>query len=150
MRTIDKRVPFGFRGRWGKVYRRFSYDETESAPWIAETADVVEWNRSSYVEIGQDVQFKEVRDGTEKQVIPTQTVQNAVTKSDYRVVETTDAHFNETRMEFECIAEIGDIVYLFNAWWVVDTVTERSVFTPYRQTAYYIALKRIYMEIVEG
>ena len=149
MKRIEKRVPFGFRGLWGKLYQRFHYQESDSAPYISEDSDVIEYDKVSYVDIGQDVQFKEVTDGTEKQLFPTQTAKNAVTDSAYRIVQTTDAYFDDKKKEFECIADFGDIVYLFNSWWVVDSIEQKSVFTPKRQTFYYIALKNIYNEIVK-
>lgn len=63
-------------------------------------------------------------------------------------METTDAYFDDDSGEFECIVDLGDIVNVFGRWWVVDSIDEKSIFTPAKQTFYYIALKRIKEEII--
>ena len=94
------------------------------------------------------MQFKYLEDGIDKQTYPTQTKENYVVKSDYRIVETTDAYFNDEIREFECVVSLDDVVYLFGRWWVVDNIDERSIFTPAKQTFFYLGLKRIKEEII--
>ena len=243
---VEKRIPFGFKGEWGQVYKAFNYEETilypyfpdslegkwlidenpvlERIKWnvdfisngnsyvqleivldyifyyingnnavdayvlphendgewkdenyrtvqftntlsevengdtlvkwlqanatrIPETTHVV-WNKTAYIDIGQDVQFKYLENGIDKQKYFTQTEENIVVKSDYRIVETTDAYFNDEIGEFECVADIGDIIYLFGRWWVVDNIDEKSIFTPAKQTFFYLGLKRIHEKII--
>lgn len=57
---VEKRVPFGFKGEWGQVYKSITRGEnllTRSFYGI----------RNYYVDIGQDVQFKYLEDGIDKQ-----------------------------------------------------------------------------------
>ena len=137
---IEKRIPFGFMGEWGKLYKHFTYEE--QAPQGA-----VKWQDNAYVDLGMDVQFKYLEDGIDKQNTPTQPVESRVSKGEYRIVETTDAYFDEDSHEFECVVDIGDIVNVFGRWWVVDSIDEKSIFTPNKQTFYYIGLKRIKEEV---
>ena len=139
---IEKRIPFGFMGKWGKLYKLYTYDESP-------TQNAVTWQKKSYVELGQDVQFKYLEDGIDKQKNPAQPIENRVGKGEYRIVETTDAYYDNDSGEFECVVDLGDIVNVFGRWWVVDSIDERSVFTPNKQTFYYIALKRINEKVVK-
>lgn len=139
---IEKRIPFGFMGEWGKVYKRFTYED--STPQGA-----VLWQKKSYAEIGQDVQFKYSEDGTGKRNIFVQPVPNRVMKGEYCIVETTDAYFDYVSGGFECVVDSGDIVSVFGRWWVVDSIDEKNIFTPQKQSFYYIALKRIKEEVVK-
>lgn len=138
---IEKRIPFGFLGEWGKLYKQFNFDEKTSIT-------VVKWQDSSYADLGQDVQFKYLEDVTDNQKNPAQPVENRIGKGEYRVVETTDAYFDDDSKEFECVVDLGDIVNVFGRWWVVDSIDEKSIFTPNKQTFYYIALKRIKEQII--
>ncbi len=138
---IEKRIPFGFMGDWGKLYKKYTYEEQT-------TKEVVGWKNNAYADLGMDVQFKYLEDGIDKQDKPAQTVDTRVGKGEYRIVETTDAYFDEDSHEFECVVGLGDIVNVFGRWWVVDSIDEKSIFTPQKQTFYYIALKRIKEEIV--
>lgn len=137
---IEKRVPFGFTGDWGKLYKLYVYDEESNKA-------TVKWQNNTYVDLGMDVQFKYLEDGIDKQNTPTQTVENRVGKGEYRIVETTDAYFDDESGEFECVVDVGDIVNMFGRWWEVDSIDEKSIFTPQKQTLYYIALKIIKEEI---
>ena len=138
---VEKRVPFGFKGEWGQVYKSYNVEEKTSS-------QVVLWDRNYYIDIGQDVQFKYLEDGIDKQKYPTQTKENYVVKSDYRIVETTDAYFNDEIGEFECVVDLSDVVYLFGRWWVVDSIDEKSIFNPNKQTFFYLGLKRIKEEVI--
>ena len=137
---IEKRIPFGFMGDWGKLYKQFVWEENT-------TQNAVKWQDNTFAELGQDVQFKYLEDGIDKQKNPAQPVENRVDKGEYRIVETTDAYFDDDSGEFECVVDLGDIVNVFGRWWVVDSIDEKSIFTPTKQTFYYIALKRIKEEI---
>lgn len=138
---VEKRIPFGFKGEWGQVYKSYVTEEKTSS-------QVILWGRNQYVDIGQDVQFKYLENGIDKQRYFTQTEENIVVKSDYRIVETTDAYFDDETGEFECVVDIGDVIYLFGRWWVVDNIDEKSIFTPAKQTFFYLGLKRIKEEII--
>lgn len=141
MIRIEKRLSFGFRGEWGKVYKLFTYTkETEQK--------TVMYQAHAYADIGQDVQFKYLPYGVDKQSNITQPMYNVVQKGEYRVVKTTDAYFNETSNNYECVVGLDDLIYLFGCWWVVDKVEEESIYTPKKHTAYYIGLKKVTEEVV--
>ena len=139
---IEKRIPFGFIGGWGKLYKQYNFEEKTNKT-------VVKWQDSAYVDLGQDVQFKYLEDGIDKQKNPAQPIENRVGKGEYRIVETTDAYFDDDSGEFECVVDLGDIVNVFGRWWVVDSIDEKSIFTPAKQTFYYIAVKRITDKVVK-
>ena len=137
---IEKRIPFGFRGDWGKVYKRFVFDETTNK-------EVIKYQDVNYAELGQDVQFKYLEDGIDKQDKPTQPIDNREVKGEFRIVETTDAYFDTDSNEYECVVGLGDIVNLFGCWWVVDSIDDKSIYTPQKQTFYYVSLKKISQKI---
>lgn len=140
MVTIAKRVPFGFKGLWGKVYKQYNYEQTAT--------DVVQWKATAYADIGQDVQFKLMERDIDKQTFPTQQSENLVVKSNYRIVQTTDAYFDDATGQFRCVAALGDVVFLLGEWWTVDSIDSRNVYTPNMQTFFYVALKKITDKIV--
>lgn len=138
---IEKRLPFGFKGEWGKVYKLYTFDETTEQ-------NVIKWQKNAYVDIGQDVQFKYLEEGIDKQTNITQPVMNLLRMSGYRVAETTDAYFDAKSGKFECVVAVGDIVRLFGAWWVVDKIEEQSIYNPAKQTFYFCGMKQIFEEIL--
>ena len=138
---IEKRIPFGFREHWGKLYKKTNYNESVN--------DVVQWNKTSYYDLGQDVQFK-FADGTvDRQKFQTQPVENFVRKGEYRVVQTTDSYFDEETGQYECVVELGDIVFLHGRWYVVDSIDSQNIYNPKMQSFYFIALKRIEEEVIQ-
>ena len=136
---IDKRVPFGFKGIWGKCFKKTNYNETKN---------YLTYQRTTYFDIGYDVQFKYLETGYDKQVINTQNIANLVAEGSYRVVKSTDATFNGST--YESVVQIGDIVSFEGRFWVVDKLDERSVYNPAKQTIYYIGLKAIFDEVITG
>ena len=136
---VDKRVPFGFKGVWGKVYKHNVYNET---------TDAITYQRSSYFDIGFDVQFKYLESGVDKQVFNTQSIANLIAEGSYRVVKSTDATLEGTR--YSSVVQVGDIVLFEGRFWVVDKLDERSVYNPQKQTFYYIGMKDIFDEVIIG
>lgn len=134
MIKTEKRIPFGFRGEWGKVYKKFVYDDGEE----------IDYQNNSYSQMENDVQFKYLENGIDKSFNSTQPIMNMTTDAENRVVKTTDAYFNDKTKNFECVVSIKDIVFLFGCFWVVEKIDERSIYTPNKQTFYYCGLKRIY------
>ena len=137
---IDKRMPFGFKGIWGKCYKLYTSNETN--------ADTITYQRAKYVDIGSDVQFKLLEQGVDKSINNTQPIQNLITKGEYRYVKTTDATFDGYK--YESVCQPNDIVYFMNEYWVVDKVDERSVYLPAKQTIYYLGLRKIFDEVIVG
>lgn len=136
---IEKRIPFGFKGKWGRVYKLTNYNETSNE---------ITYQRATYYDIGQDVQFKYLEDGIDKSINNSQPVQNLVTKGEFRLIKTTDAYFDGNN--YECVVQNNDIVYFENEYWVAEKVDERSIFTPNKQTFYYLALRKIFKDTLIG
>ena len=134
MIKVEKRLPFGFRGEWGKVYKLFVFDE--------ENNEGVEYQKNSYAQIDSEVQFKYLENGVDRSV-STQPIMNLVTESLDRVVKTTDAYFDDKERRFKCVVGLHDIVFAFGCFWLVEKMDERSVFNPNKQTFYYCGLKQI-------
>lgn len=141
---IEKRIPFGFKGEWGNVYKKFTFEEGDAEQ------NIVSWQKCEYKDIGQDVQFKYADKELNRQIHFSQEIQNLVSKGEYTLAETTDSYFDHENGIFECVAAVGDIVHVFGRWWLVEKIDERSVFTPSKQNFYYCGLKRISDKIVTG
>lgn len=137
---IEKRVPFGFKGKWGKCYKLTNF--ANGTPIL--------YQDNSYYDIGFDVQFKYLEDGVDKSIINSTPIANLVTKGEFRLVKTTDAYFNDESKEYECVVQPNDIVNVFGDWWICEKIEERSVYTPQKQTFYYLSLKKIFEEIIKG
>ncbi|MCI9009817.1 MAG: hypothetical protein HFE27_01395 [Clostridia bacterium] len=139
---IEKRIPFGFRGDWGKLYKKYTYSDTTAL-------EVVSLKKQSYADIGADVQFKPLDDGIASKKMPTEPLENRIKKSEYRIVQTTDAFFNDKKKEYECIVEIDDIVKVFGSYWIAESIDETCVYTPAKQSFYDIGLKIIEENFIE-
>lgn len=142
MINIDKRLPFGFRGEWGKVYKSNIVDETED--------EVIQWQRNYYQDVGQDVQFKRLEDGNDRKIEYSQTVKNLIDKGEYRSVKTTDAYFDNKTNNYKCIVDLGDVINLGGEWYVCDRIDIHNIVTPNNQCFYYIGLKKIFDKITIG
>lgn len=139
---IEKRVPFGFKGKWGKCYKNSIFDVAVN--------DSIIYQDDTYYDIGSDVQFKYLEDGVDKSVMNSQAVKNMVANGKFRLVKTTDAMFNNDTLEYECVVQQNDIVYVFGSYWICEKVDERSVFSPAKQTFYYLSLKNVQDEVLEN
>ena len=135
---IEKRVPFGFKGKWGKVYKLTNFNN--GSPII--------YQDNTYYDIGYDVQFKYLENGVDKSIINSTPIANLVTKGEFRLVKTTDAYFDTSTQEYECVVQPNDIIKVFGDWWICEKVEERSVYTPQKQTFYYLSLKKIFEEVL--
>ena len=135
---IEKRVPFGFKGKWGKVYKLTNFNN--GIPII--------YQDNTYYDIGYDVQFKYLENGVDKSIINSTPIANLVTKGEFRLVKTTDAYFDNTTQEYECVVQPNDIIKVFGDWWICEKIEERSVYTPQKQTFYYLSLKKIFEEVL--
>lgn len=136
---IEKRVPFGFKGIWGKCYKLTNYNETTNS---------ITYQRATYYDIGYDVQIKLLEEGVDKSVNNTQPIQNLITRGEYRYVKTTDAMFDGKK--YECVIQPNDIVQFMGEYWVAEKVDERSIYLPNKQTFYYIGMRKIFDEVITG
>ena len=136
MIRVEKRLPFGFRGEWAKLYKLYNRDEkTEN--------EVIEYQQSYYVDIGQDIQVKH-QVGVDKRIELSQTVQNLVNKGEYRLIETTDAYFDTNSQSFKCVVDLGDILDFEGEYYVCDKIEVRNIVTPAEQCFYYLGLRKIF------
>ena len=133
---IEKRVPFGFRGEWGKLSKLYTSDVTDKN-------GLIKYSEAYYREIGQDVQFKFVENEIDKRKFPYAEVENLITCGEYRVVDSTDAYFDTDKRRFHSVVGVGDFVYRAGDWWTVDKEEERNIYTPLPQTFYRFGLKII-------
>lgn len=132
---VERRLPYGFKGEWGNVYKLYTFDVLNE--------DVIQYQDNNYLKVRGGVQFKYDEGGTDKIKETAQPVGNLVSVSETQYIETTDAYFDNTTKRYKCVANVGDLVNVFNAWWVVEKVEEKSVYTPNRQTFYRLLVKKI-------
>lgn len=111
---------------------------------------IIEYSRTTYYDVGFDVQLKHIEDGVDKSIINSQPIQNLITKGGYIITKTTDAHFRDDIKDYECIIEINDIVFFENEYWIVEKIDERSIYTPKKQTIYYVIMKNIFKDVIVG
>ena len=154
MLTIEKRLPFGFRGEWGQVYKIYTPTESEVVNTIDEFGDpttkTIEWQSAHYADIGQDVQFKHQESGFEKEFSIGQAVANLIATGEYRYEKTTDSFFDGKTKTYQCVVEIGDIVNLGGEFYVCESVKVRNIVTPAEHNFYYVGLRKIYDVILTG
>ena len=145
MLKIEKRLPFGFKGEWGQVYKIYTpTQETGESPAI------IRWQNASYADIGQDVQFKHPEEGFEKEYAYSQSVANLINLGEFRQEKTTDAFFDEKTKGYKCVVEIGDIVCLSGEYYVCESIKVKNIVTPNEQSFFYLGLKKIYDVILKG
>ena len=81
---VEKRLPFGFMGQWGRVFKPFDYDMVDV------DNERIMYDSREYVEIGMDVQFKRIDDDRIKAKVDP----DATGKNNTILVETT-ARFDD-------------------------------------------------------
>ena len=139
MITIEKRLPIGFKGEWGKVYKLYTPTEKDSD-------DAIIWSKGYYADIGQDVQFSHA--GGTIRIELSQVAKNLLAKGEYVMRKTGDAYWCDG--EYKCVVEIGDIVKLGNNYFVCDSIGIEEIETPQEQQVYQLGLKKIFDKILTG
>lgn len=137
--TIDKRLPFGAKGEWGKCYKLYNYFNSN---------DIIQYLDNLYYDIGQDIQVKELTNSAN--IENAQPIRNLIAQGEYKIIETTDAFFNAEIKRFECVISPNDILNVFNEYWVVEKIEEHSIYTPSKQTFYYVSIKKIFRNTLTG
>lgn len=135
---VEKRLPFGFRGEWGRVYKQYLVDESESD---------ITYQNHNYIQIDSDVQFKSLKDGFSRIGLPTP---NVLMQEDNKVIETTDAYYEDEIKDFKCVVSPNDIVFVLGNYWTVESVHELCKYTPNKQSFFYIEIKKIYDYVVRS
>jgi len=131
----EKRIPFGFRGNWGRVYKKHTSEERAE---IGE--QTIRFENNYYVDIGADVQFKQVGDITSSIEQPLKGLAVPVIYSTY---ETTDAYWNDKVKDYVCCVGEGDVVRVDNRTWIVSSVREVAKFYPNKMSFFYCDMKTI-------
>lgn len=128
----ERRIPFGFRGDWGTLYKR--YTEGCSLDLKNET---IHYEDNNYVEIGMSIQFKPVG---EIVVTKEQTLKGLKTPVYSITVETTDAYYDDNIKDWVCCVDIGDIVKVLDELWIVTGFRENVRYAPKKLSFYYLEL----------
>ena len=136
---IDKRVPFGFNGIWAKCYKLTNFNKTENS---------ITYQNSDYYDIGFQVQLKDSDGGFNKSTNNTQSIENLITEGVVKFYKTTDAYF--TDFKYECVVQINDILRVGNDFYIVEKIDEKSIYTPARQTFYYLTTKQVFIDGILG
>ena len=127
-----RRIPFGFRGDWGLLYK--IYTDGCSLNLKNET---VNYEDNKYVEIGMSIQFKPVGEIT---ITREQTLKGLKTPTCFITVETTDSYFDDNIKDYVCCIDVGDIVKVFDKVWIVTSIKENVKYTPKKLSFYYLDL----------
>ena len=134
---IERRLPFGFKGDWGKCYKRYT-GETEL---LIEGTDYIRHEKTVYRDIGQDVQFREATDETGNVELPND---GLLIDTGLITVKTTDSYFNNERRGWFCVVAPDDLVIVFGRKWIVQSVNDRIVKrAPNPLKVFFIELKGI-------
>lgn len=136
---IEKRLPFGFRGDWGKLYKRFTpiTKEKSSVKANGVEVEVITHENNLYADIGMDVQFKRVDDFTSGM----EQTAGALHDGEYTVAKTTDAYWDDTSREYMCVVALGDVVKVFGRQWIVTGLRTKVRHTPAPQKFFFCELK---------
>lgn len=140
---VEKRFPFGFKGLWAKVYKLNVENEQ-----MQFGEEFITYQQHTFVSIASKVQIKLLEDGIDKSVNNAQPIQNLVTQGEFRLVKTTDAYYNVKTNQYECVIQPNDIVNFNNEFWVCEKIDERSIYNPAKQTVYYVALRKIFDNVI--
>ena len=132
---VERRIPFGFRGNWGTVYKRYTAESTLNL----ENNKIV-YEKNNYVDIGVAVQFKPVED--ESRVVE-QSLKGLLVSNNYITVETTDSYYCDKKKDYICTVDIGDIVEVLGQLWIVASLKESNRYAPKKLSFYYLELKGI-------
>lgn len=138
---VERRLPYGFKGEWGNVYKLYTFE-------VLNNQNIVQYQDNNYLKVRGGVQFKYDENGTDKMKDVSQPISNLVDVGVTQYIETTDAYFDNDTKRYKCVADVGDLVNVFNDWWVVSQVEEKSIYTPNRQTFYRLLVRKINEKII--
>lgn len=142
MIKVEKRLPLGGICFWSKLFKKYSYNEKEEI-----NSDVVEYNKINYVSLEMPIQVKQIDDYEKsKQKL----LASLTSGGENLIVETTDAYFNKEEKEYKCIVDIDELLHFKNNFWLVEKIVEKNIYTPRKQSFYYIQLKKLSKEKVNA
>ena len=132
---VERRIPFGFRGDWGTVYKRYTAESSLNL-----NNNKITYEKNNYVDIGVAVQFKPVEDTSNAIEQP---LKGLMTSNNYITVETTDSYYCDKKKDYICTVDIGDIVQVLGQLWIVTSLKESNRYAPKKLSFYYLELKGI-------
>lgn len=136
MIRVEKRLPYGFVGEWGIVYKINKWEHKEGD---------IEYNKRQYVAMSMPVQFRDAYNKEKEKV----KIANDLTATNLEDrLETTDAYWNDEDKEYQCVVQNGDIVRFGNSWWNVRAVREINFFVPNKHTIYQIDVIGVAKEMI--
>jgi len=138
MIKVEKRLPFGFLGLWSKLYKRYDFDQEEEF-----NSEIVEYNKTNYVALTMPIQIKKIE---EVEKSKQRLLADLTTIGDNLIVKTTDCYYNKQEQDYQCIVNVDDLLQFENNWWLVGKILERNIYTPRKQSFYYIQLKKVTKE----
>lgn len=136
MIRVEKRLPFGFVGMWGNVYKVCKYEDDNGD---------VEYNKRNYIRMDMPVQFRDAFDKTHNK---TKIATDLSADNVEDLVETTDAYYDNEAGGYSCVVSVGDILRFGDSWWNVKSVQEKNFFMPQQHTIYAISLLRVNREVI--
>jgi len=138
MIKVEKRLPFGFLGLWSKLYKKYDFDQEEEF-----NSEIVEYNKTNYVALTMPIQIKKIE---EVEKSKQRLLADLTTIGDNLIVKTTDCYYNKQEQDYQCIVNVDDLLQFENNWWLVGKILERNIYTPRKQSFYYIQLKKVTKE----
>lgn len=136
MIRVEKRIPFGFLGMWGTVYKVNKWEHKEGD---------IEYNKRQYIAMTMPVQFRDAYNQEKKKV----QIANDLTASLIEDrVETTDAYWDNESGGYQCVVQNGDIIRFGNSWWNVRSVTSINYFVPANHVIYQLDLVEVAKEMI--
>ena len=132
---VERRIPFGFRGDWGTVYKRYTGEQQVEAK-----NNTITYEKNNYVDIGVAVQFKPVEEATRT---VEQSLKGLMTSNNYITVETTDSYYCDRKKDYICTVDIGDIIQVLGQLWIITSLKENIRYAPKKLSFYYLELKGI-------
>lgn len=138
MKKVEKRLPFGWLGLWSKLYQKYNYNQEEEI-----NSEIVEYNKTNYVALKMPIQIKEIG---EYEKSKNKILASLTNGEDYKIVETTDCYYDNKEKEYKCIVDIDELLHFKNNYWLTEKIIEKNIFTPRKQSFYYIQLKKISKE----
>jgi len=133
---IERRLPMGFVGDWGKVFKRFNADKI----LLVDEKNIIEHQKEFYVSLEQNVQFKRAENLNRE---TKQSLFGGEADSGIMVVKTSDSYYDNKKKQWRCIADPRDIVLVFGQRWLVKKIYNDCINDLAHHYIYYMTLENI-------
>lgn len=133
---IEKRLPIGFVGDWGKLFKLHTNEEK----LITDDTNIIQHLQNHYVDIGMDIQFKRAENLSQE---VKQALMGGESDSGVMVVKTSDAYWDSNRRTYRCVIDTKDIVSVFGRRWLVNKIYNKRIDDLARHDVYYMTLENM-------